>query len=72
LVLQRDEVVDGGWFGPVPPEHLARIGDVVVVCQDRTVVLATAREPAAVATLVGFHGAVSAVETAVPLLMLRR
>ena len=33
-VRTRDEVVAAGWFGPVPEEHLARIGDVVVICND--------------------------------------
>ena len=37
----REEAVAGGWFGPVPPEHLGRIGDVVVVCHGTYAVLAT-------------------------------
>lgn len=71
LVMSRDEAVAGGWFGPVRPEHLGRIGDLVTVSLDDTVVLATAHEPAAVARLVGFHGAATPVETAVPLIVLR-
>lgn len=71
LVLGRGELIEAGWFGPVPPEHVARIGDVVVVCQGRTVVLASAHEPAAVARLVGFHGAITPEETAVPLITVR-
>src|SRR5205085_8022543 len=44
-VLTRDEAVAQGWYGPVAPAHLPRIGDLVVVCRDRHVVLHTAHEP---------------------------
>lgn len=71
LVVRREELIEAGWFGPVPPEHAARIGDVVVVCQEPAVVLASAHEPAAVAELVGFHGAITPEETAVPLVAFR-
>jgi hypothetical protein len=68
-VLSREEAVAGGWFGPVPPAHLGRIGDVVVICQGRTVVLASGREPAAVGRLVAYHGSVTAAEMMIPLLI---
>lgn len=71
-VGERDEVIADGWFGPVPPAHRDRIGDVVVICRGRHVVLATAREPAAVAAMVAFHGAATATEMTVPLLVARR
>ena len=67
-VHTSEQAVASGLFGPVPPEHLARIGDVVVVCRDDTVVLATGHEPDDVAKLVGFHGSTTSVETAIPLL----
>jgi hypothetical protein len=67
-VLSRDQAVAAGYFGPVAPEHAARIGDVVVVCQGDVVVLATGHEPASVAKLIAFHGSDSAVETAIPLI----
>jgi hypothetical protein len=70
-VLTREEAIDGGWFGPVPPEHAGRIGDVVVVCLDRAVALASGHEPAAVARLVAYHGSVTAAEMTVPLLVAR-
>jgi hypothetical protein len=71
LVASRDELIEGGWFGPVLPQHIARIGDVVVVCHGETVVLATDHEPTAVANLVAFHGAITPEETAVPLITFR-
>lgn len=70
-VLSRDEAIGTGLFGPVPIEHRARIGDVVVIARDDWVVLATDREPPELARLVGFHGAVTPAETAIPLITLR-
>lgn len=67
----RAEAVAAGWFGPVPEANLERIGDVVVICRDRHVVLATDREPAFIASMVGFHGSSTAVEMTVPLLVAR-
>lgn len=67
-VYSREQAVASGLFGPVRPEHLPRIGDVVVVCHGDTVVLASGHEPDAVAKLIGFHGATTSVETAIPLL----
>jgi hypothetical protein len=70
-VLTRDEAIDGGWFGPVPDGHRDRIGEVVVICLDRAVVLATGWEPPTIASLVAFHGSVTAAEMTVPLLIAR-
>ena len=70
LVQSRDEAVAADWFGPVAPGHLARIGDVVVTCRGDTAVLDSEHEPAELLKLVGFHGADSAAETAIPLITL--
>lgn len=70
-VYLREEAVASGMFGPVDPRHGDRIGDVVVVCRGDAVVLATAHEPPETSRLVGFHGAATAVETAIPLITLR-
>jgi hypothetical protein len=70
-IVGRDEAIDSGWFGPVPAAHRARIGDVVVVCTDAIAVLATQHEPPEISKLIGFHGAATAVETAIPLITLR-
>ena len=67
-VAGRDEVIADGWYGPVPPGHRDRIGDVVIVCLDRCVVLASGAEPPSVGRLVAFHGSVTAAEMTVPLL----
>jgi hypothetical protein len=71
-VTGRDEAVAAGWFGPVPEDHLARIGDVVVACRDRYAVLATRHEAAGVARLIGYHGSFTEMEIAIPLIVIRR
>ena len=71
-VLTREQVVDEGWYGPVPAAHAGRIGDVVVLCLDRTISVATGWEPPAVGRLVAYHGSVTAAEMTVPLLVVRR
>ncbi|MGA8329467.1 MAG: nucleotide pyrophosphatase/phosphodiesterase family protein [Mycobacterium sp.] len=70
-VRSRDEAVAAGTFGNVRPEHLPRIGDVVVTCTGDTAVLASAHEPPQVAQLVGFHGGDDPVEMAIPLITFR-
>ncbi|XTZ14188.1 alkaline phosphatase family protein [Micromonospora echinospora] len=70
-VLTRDEAVATGWFGPVPESHLQRIGDVVVVCRDTWVVVATRSEHPMESRLVGYHGSDTATEMTIPLLVVR-
>ncbi|WP_406078853.1 alkaline phosphatase family protein [Micromonospora sp. NBC_00858] len=70
-VRTRDEVVATGWFGPVPEEHLGRIGDVVVTCNDTYAVLATRTERPMASRLVAYHGSDTATELTVPLLVVR-
>ncbi len=67
-VYTREQAVATGLFGPVRHAHLPRIGDVVVVCTDGSAVLATGHEPPESARLVGFHGAATASEMAIPLI----
>jgi len=71
-VVSRDAAVAQGWFGPVPEEHLQRIGDVVVGCHFDYAVLATRTDPPTVAKLVAFHGSATDVEMMIPLLIVRR
>jgi hypothetical protein len=65
----REEAVAAGWFGTVTAEHARRIGDVVAICRDDWVVLATGLEPAPIARMVAFHGSHTAAEMAIPLLV---
>lgn len=68
-VASRDEAVGTGLFGPVPPEHLDRLGDVIVTCHGPYAVLATKREKESIAKLVAFHGGNTAAEMAIPLIV---
>jgi hypothetical protein len=70
-VCSRDDAVAAGLFGAVRPEHLARIGDVVVTCAADNAVLASRREPPEVAQLVGMHGGITPAEMAIPLISVR-
>lgn len=67
-VYSREQAVATGMFGPVAPAHLARIGDVVAVCTGDAAVLATGHEPPEAARLIGFHGAATPAEMAIPLI----
>jgi hypothetical protein len=67
-VLARDEAIEADLFGRVAPAHAERIGDLVVICTESVAVLATDREPPMIAKLVGYHGALTAVEMAIPLI----
>jgi hypothetical protein len=70
-VHTRDEVIDAGWFGPVPADHRDRIGDIAVICQGRTIALAGGWEPPTVGRLIAYHASVTAAEMEIPLLIAR-
>jgi hypothetical protein len=70
-VLSRDEAVAAGWFGAVPEQHLARIGDIVVACRADYAVLATKHEPELAGKLIAYHGSFTPAETAIPLIILK-
>ncbi|SDQ50385.1 alkaline phosphatase family protein [Quadrisphaera sp. DSM 44207] len=67
--VPREEAVDAGWFGPVADHVLARIGDVVVAMTAPASVHDSRVQRSALAQLVGMHGALSADEVRVPLLL---
>jgi len=71
-VYTREQAVATGMFGPVNPAHLPRIGDVVVVCTGDAAVLATGHEPPETARLIGFHGAATPAEMAIPFIVFHR
>jgi hypothetical protein len=67
-VLSRQEAVDAGWFGAVEARVLDRIGDVVASVGGDCAVELRSVFPVE-ATLVGLHGALTADEMLVPLLV---
>jgi hypothetical protein len=66
-VYSRDEAVAAGWFGPVNPELLPRIGDVLAVPHTDLAIVASEAEPLE-SSLVGMHGSLVPAEQLVPLL----
>ncbi|MGV9670228.1 MULTISPECIES: alkaline phosphatase family protein [unclassified Gordonia (in: high G+C Gram-positive bacteria)] len=65
----REQVLDEGWFGhAVPPRIASRIGDIVAVGQGTTVLVRSEAEPSE-AKMIGHHGAWTADEQLVPLLV---
>ncbi len=67
-VLTREEAVARGWFGPVSPTVVPRLGDVLVACRDRASVVSTvgwAHE----SRLVGLHGSLTPDEMLIPVLL---
>jgi hypothetical protein len=67
-VLTRSDVIERGWFGPVDPQVLPRLGDVVVACGDDTAVMSSRDFPYET-TLVGLHGSLTPDEMMIPLLV---
>jgi hypothetical protein len=66
-VVTREEVVDGGWFGPkVSDDAIRRLGDVALVARD-DVSFYDALDTGPF-SLVGRHGSVTPAEMRVPLL----
>jgi Type I phosphodiesterase / nucleotide pyrophosphatase len=68
LVLTRDEAVARGWFGRVEDRVLPRIGDVVIASLGDLAVECNAVFPTE-ASLLGWHGSLTADEMLVPLLV---
>ncbi len=65
-VATREEAVAEGWFGPVNPENLPRIGDLVVITHGRFAVVDSRRARPELLALIGLHGSLSGDEVAVP------
>jgi hypothetical protein len=68
-VLTREELVEQGYFGRVDPDLLERIGDVMAVAREDT--LLASRFDSLVSQLRGQHGALTADELVIPALVER-
>jgi Type I phosphodiesterase / nucleotide pyrophosphatase len=69
-VVPREQAVEQGWFGPLGPHVIDRIGDVVMAARGSAAVIRSVAEPV-ISRLPGQHGSLSAEEQFVPLLMHR-
>lgn len=65
-VATRAEAVEAGWFGPVAPEVLPRIGDVLVAARKRIAYYADPEDTGR--KMIGQHGSLSSDELSIPLL----
>lgn len=75
VVRLREQALDEGWFGPGVAgaarrdEVARRIGDIVISCGDGLAVVHSGTQPARLLRLLGLHGALSADEVSIPLLV---
>lgn len=67
-VLSREQLVASGWLGDVDEVVAGRLGDVVALASGDTKLSAPSRD-SIVSALVGQHGALTAAEMAVPLVV---
>lgn len=66
-VATREEAIDAGWFGgPVAPEFLSRIGDVLVAARKAIAYYPSADGPDTGRAMIGQHGSFSPEELRVP------
>ncbi|TYK46381.1 alkaline phosphatase family protein [Actinomadura decatromicini] len=70
-VVPRERAVADGWFGPLGPGMLDRVGDVIAVPHADLAIVASEREPW-LDRMVGMHGSLVAAEQLVPLLTTSR
>jgi hypothetical protein len=66
-VLSREEAIKEGWFGPVDPAVIERIGDVIAAPAGATALVATKAEPRESA-LFGMHGSLTPSDQLIPAL----
>ena len=67
-VMTRETAIGRGWFGPVEPGVLPRLGDVIVACHGDTAVMSSRDFPYET-TLIGLHGSLTPEEMLIPLLV---
>ncbi|MGC5258150.1 alkaline phosphatase family protein [Gordonia sp. DT218] len=70
FVVPREQVLDEQWFGAEVTDVVAeRIGDLVAVARGRTIITRTLADPAPEVNMPGHHGAWTAAEQLVPVLV---
>lgn len=67
----REEAIEAGWYGTFDRAFAERIGDVVLVCEDDWALMTPTFDPPSVSGLVAMHGALTEVEMAIPLIVIR-
>ena len=67
-VIDRDEALGLGWFGPLDPEVRPRLGDVIVACHGTFAVESSSQFPHE-SKLIGMHGSLTSAEMLIPVLV---
>ena len=67
-VVSRSEAIAQGWFGPVDPRVLERIGHVVVAMRDNFAIVDSRTARPELLALLGLHGSLTHEEVSIPLL----
>lgn len=70
-VLTRQEAIERGYFGPIIPEHAARLGDLMILAAESIAFYDGRRVAPMAFDMVGQHGSLTSGERYVPLLMHR-
>ncbi len=69
-VRTREQAFEAGWFGPVEPRVVERVGDVLVAAAESFVFVDSRTAAPSELTLIGQHGSLTDAEQLVPLLTL--
>ena len=67
-VVDREEAIAAGWFGPVAEHVRPRIGDVIVPMRDNFAIVDSRTARPQLLALLGLHGSLTPEEVSVPLL----
>ena len=70
LVLDADDAIARGWFGPVSEMVRPRIGDVIAAMTGPVAVVDSRRHRPELRALLGVHGSITADEVTIPWLVL--
>ena len=70
-ILTRQEAIDRGYFGPITPEHEARLGDLMILAAESIAFYDGRRVAPMAFEMVGQHGSLTSGERYVPLLVHR-
>lgn len=70
-VMTREEAIERGYFGPMAPEHAARLGDLMILAAEAIAFYDGRRVAPMAFDMVGQHGSLTAGERFIPLLVHR-
>jgi len=69
-VITKTQAIDEGLFGPVHPDVVSRIGDVILACEGNSALYRSAHATSSSVAMIGQHGSITAREREVPVIPL--